>query len=73
LAKQLKRIDKLLDPVDNISEDNILALRVQIHKYVDNILTNTRNAPYVIPDNSNDNLLPRVLKYKPPSPDSISV
>ena len=73
MAKQIKRIGKLLDLVDNISEDNILALRLEIHKYIDNTLSNTKNTPYIIPDDSDDNPLLRVLKYKLPSPDSILV
>jgi len=63
LTKQLNRLEKMPNLVDNTLLDDILALRVEVNRYIDTILKTIKHGLHIILDENNNIPLIRVIQY----------
>jgi len=63
LTKQLNRLEKIPNLVDNTLLDDILALRVEVNRHIDTILKTIKYGLHIILDENNNIQLIRVIQY----------
>jgi len=63
LTKQLNRLEKIPNLVDNTLLDDILALRVEVNRHIDTILKTIKHGLHIILDENNNIQLIRVIQY----------